>query len=71
MKILTKFNLLQEIYIPKLKLVGNILAIYITGLGISYYVRYFSGVEAKEIYFYENELALPPEEKDGAVGFKA
>ncbi len=51
-----KFKLAQRVEIPELATKGRILNVWIVERGISYEVRYFHGGEAKQVYFFEDEL---------------
>lgn len=53
-----KFNIKDKVSIKQLDWDGIILAIFIGETGIQYKVRYFYNGDAKEIYFYEEELQL-------------
>lgn len=68
MKITTKFDINQPIYIKELKIGGKINSIFITRGGLEYNVRYFSGLDYKDCYFREDEML----EKDDRteLGFK-
>jgi hypothetical protein len=69
MKINTKYNHEDAIFIKELKTPGRIVSILIGGNKlVQYFCRYFSGLDYKECYFYEEELSLQEENKE--VGFK-
>ncbi|MDO8610076.1 MAG: hypothetical protein Q7R95_05980 [bacterium] len=69
MKLSTKFNIDDKIYIKDLKIWGKILSISISGPNrIQYNVRFFNNTDPKEIYFLEDELSL--QEEENRVGFK-
>lgn len=51
-----KFNLKDKVKIIDLDWKGIIIAIFIGDLGVQYKVRYFYNGEAKEVYFFEDEL---------------
>ena len=69
MKINTKYNINQKVYIPELKLWGKILSIYINkSLEPQYNTRFFNVYDPKEVYFLEDELSL--EENKTEAGFK-
>ena len=67
MKINTKFNIGDNLYITPLKIKGKVLSIYISEFGISYNVRYFHEFKSNDCYFYESELSL--EEPKQEIGF--
>ncbi len=56
MKINTKFNIDQKIYIKELKILGTVISIIYTNR-LEYLVRYFNEFEPKTIYFLEDELS--------------
>ena len=61
-----KFKLRDKVKLPEevhKNMNGNIIAIFIGDTGIQYKVRYYWQSDAKEIYFYENELIKIEEEK--------
>ena len=61
----TEFKLFQKIkIIPLEDWDGVIIGIWIAEKGISYQVRYFNSGEAKEVYFYPDELKEIPNERD-------
>jgi hypothetical protein len=66
MKINTKFNIDQKIYIKELKIWGTIISIVYT-TRLEYFVRYFNDFEPKNIYFLENELQ--ENESNDTIGF--
>lgn len=66
MKINTKYDLNQKVYITELKVWGTVQSIYINSV-LKYYVRFFNGYDPKECYFLEEELSL--EDGEG-IGFK-
>ncbi len=69
MNIKTKFELLDIIYIKELKIKGKILSIFVgPNKLVQYNIRYFSGLDYKDCYFYEDELSLQEEDKE--LGFK-
>ena len=49
-------NIGRRIWIVELQCFGRIIGIYIGIAGIQYLVRYFDNAEAKEVYFYPDEL---------------
>ena len=55
-KLVIKFRLQDEVFIKALELNGKVKHIIINNHGISYFVRYFWNSEAKECYFYEDEI---------------
>lgn len=57
MKLETKFDINERIYIKELKTWGLIRAIYICGAGLEYSVKYFSEMNPKESYFLEDDLS--------------
>lgn len=64
LRINTKYNLRQKVYIAPIKVWGKILNIFIGMSGdIQYNCRYFDGVSPKDCYFYEDELSLEEEKK--------
>lgn len=56
MNVETQFDYDQRVYIPELKTVGRINALFFTPK-VSYRVRFFDNKEPREIYFEEDELA--------------
>lgn len=68
MKINTKFNLNQRIYIIELKCWGKIKTLFYDG-EIFYKVRYFDNKDPKEVYFLEDELS--DKEINQSLGFSA
>lgn len=56
MKIEIKFDINDKVKITPLNCKGIIQSIWITEKGIKYEVRYFDKAEAKNIYFYAEEL---------------
>lgn len=56
MKIETKYDIKDKVKILELERSGYITAIYIGRGYYQYYVRYFDKCEAKDVYFYEQEL---------------
>jgi uncharacterized protein YodC (DUF2158 family) len=68
MKINTKFNIKDKVFIKSLKIWGRILCMYINSNGIEYNVRYFDGFNPKDCYFLEEELQINDgEEKIGFI----
>lgn len=65
MKINTKYNIDQSIYITHLKEKGKITGIYFDRSGYSYNVRYFISSKPETCYFSEDELQLEEPEKLG------
>lgn len=55
MKIETKFNYKEKVYIPEIKAHGRIVEIFISN-EIQYKVSFWIESELKLIYFYEDEL---------------
>jgi hypothetical protein len=51
-----KFKLKDKVKIIDLDWKGIIIAIFISDLGVQYKVRYFYTGDAKEVYFFEEEL---------------
>ena len=51
-----KIEIAQIVSIPELSTAGRVLNIWIVERGISYEVRYFHNGEAKQVYFFEDEL---------------
>lgn len=67
MKINSKFNIKDKIFIKPLKIWGKVLSLYINSNGIEYSIRYFDNLNAKECYFLEEEIQ--ENEADGKIGF--
>ena len=68
MKLSTKFDINQKIYIKNLKIFGRILSIFIDNAKqITYNTRYFDSLSHKDVYFMEDELS--DKEEDKKVGF--
>lgn len=66
MRIETKFEIAQPVYIPQLKVTGRVRAFYITAIGgLQYLTRYFpENGSPQELYLFEDELTAEiPEEK--------
>ena len=57
MKIETKFDRGQRVFITELDRYGIVRSIQVDDCGLMYLVRYFDNSEARTIWFYENELA--------------
>lgn len=57
MNIKTKFDMHQSVKIPELSCKGRIRCISIDSDGLQYRVRYFDQAEAKDVWFYEGEIA--------------
>ncbi len=60
-----KFKLKDKVKLPEIvhkDLNGIVIAVFIGDTGMQYKVRYFWQSDAKEIYFYENELTKSGEE---------
>ncbi len=55
MKIETKYEIGQKVFIEQLNLSGIILAIYYLNQ-VEYRVRFFDGGSIRDPYFFENEL---------------
>jgi len=56
MKIETKYDLSQKIWIPELERPGIIIEIYFDSFGLQYKVRYFNNGEVKTVCFLQAEL---------------
>jgi hypothetical protein len=68
MVIKSKFDINQTVYLKELKIFGRILSIFINNAkSISYNIRYFSGLDYKEVYFLEDEIS--DKEEDKRAGF--
>lgn len=68
MKINTKYELLTYVYIKELKIRGKILSIFVgPNKLVQYNIRYFSGLDYKDCYFYEDEIS--ENEEDNKLGF--
>ena len=67
MKLSTKYNIDDKIYIKELKIWGRIIGIEFYSR-LKYDVRFFNGYDPKNSCFLEDELSL--ESDNGAVGFK-
>lgn len=67
MKINTKYNINQKVYVPELKIWGKIISILINS-HVKYNVRFFNNFDPKEVYFLEDELTL--QDGDAVLGFK-
>ena len=52
-----KFQINEKVKINELERTGRIISIWITKSGIQYEVRYFDKCEARNVYFYEDEIA--------------
>lgn len=66
MKIITKFNIDQRVYLKDLKCWGTILSLSYTNR-LEYFVRFFDKYEPRNIYFLENELQ--ESENEDKIGF--
>lgn len=64
MKINSKFDIFDKIYIPEISRDGKIIAIWITSLALEYKVKYFHNGDVKEAYFLEDELISKPKNKN-------
>ena len=62
----TIHDIKQRVYIKELQIWGVVLAIHMNN-SLKYLVRYFDDKDAKECYFYEEELSL--QENENRVGF--
>jgi hypothetical protein len=51
-----EFQIKQKVRIKQLECEGKVVAIYICETGVRYEVRYFIKAEAKNVYFYADEL---------------
>lgn len=70
MKVNTKFNHRDRVFIPELNLNGKIIGIYIgSNLNIEYNIRYFKDGDVKTCYFYEDEIESAREKEE--LGFKS
>lgn len=52
------FSLGETVYITELKSIGRVIALYVSETGLQYRVRYFYNGEAKDTYFYPDEIAM-------------
>lgn len=52
----TQFNRGDTVHIEELNRSGRVIAIHFDDAGLSYRVRYFDGGEARDTYFYPDEL---------------
>lgn len=52
------FKIKDRVHIEQLNCNGRILTIWITKFGTQYEVRYFYNGDAKNVYFYEDEITL-------------
>ncbi len=57
MKINTKFDIHQPVKIIELGRKGRIRCISVDSDGLQYKIRYFDNAEAKDVWFYEDEIA--------------
>jgi hypothetical protein len=55
------FHIGNKVKIIPLGRDGKVISIWITAKGITYEVRYFDNAEAKNIYFYSDELEFVQE----------
>ncbi len=67
MKIETKYDIDQCVFIPNLNMIGRIQNIYVGRHSIEYNVRYFTSGRPETCYFLEEELSL---EDINKLGFK-
>lgn len=67
MKINTKFNIDQKVYIKQLKIWGTVLS-FTYSSRLEYYIRFFDKFEPKNIYFLEDELGV--DENNEKIGFQ-
>jgi hypothetical protein len=65
MKISTKFDINQKVYIDELKLYGKIKSIFVTRSSTEYNVRYFDSGKPLEVYFLEDEISLEQKKELG------
>lgn len=66
MKIETKYELRQTVWLNELRSPAKIVGLFI-GLNkeLQYECRWFNDHNAKNAYFYEDELGIPPESEIG------
>ncbi len=70
MKIETKYNIRDKIYISDLKISGVVVGFYFGDHGLQYNIRHFKDNKADTNYFYDFEIeSFKETEKE--VGFKA
>ena len=60
MTIETKFDYMQRVWIRELSREGTVVGIFRDGDGVQYRVRYFWDGDAKSVYFFADELDVPP-----------
>jgi hypothetical protein len=67
-----KFNILDKVeIIPLNNKEGTVISMWITEKEAQYKIRYFTGDEPKEIYYYDWELKNSEEKKnERKIGFK-
>lgn len=66
------FNIGSKVKVKDLNICGKISALFVDSSGsITYRVRYFYNMEAKEVYFEADELELVDKEDDKTMTFKA
>ncbi len=71
MKVETKFNIHQPVFITPIKTPGVVLNIWIdSGSSVYYKVRYFWDGTAKEIYFLEREIVSAGQVTKQMAGIK-
>lgn len=52
------FNIGDKVQIPELETYGRVVSIWVQQCGIQYEVRYFLNGEAKNVFFFENEIEI-------------
>lgn len=51
-----KFYLKNRVRITDFNKLGTVIAVYISDVGIQYFVRFYDGADFKTCYFFEEEL---------------
>lgn len=68
MKLQTKFDIADRVWISELRIPSTVLAIYISEIGTQYNLRWFAIQDPKTGYFFESEVTeLPENEKIGFI----
>lgn len=67
MKLSTKFNINDKLYIKELKIWGKVKGLFLDGDGMQYNLRYFHEFKPLTCYFLEDELS--DKEENNTVGF--
>lgn len=67
-KIEVDFSLKDKVKVKELGITGQVVAIFISKMGIEYKIRYLVDKEPKEYYFYPEDLSSFEQREE--IGFK-